>query len=443
MTYRDVLVRLFGLRRMGVRLELERVRAALRAVGDPHEELKLVHLAGTNGKGSTAAFLDAMLRAAGHRSGLFTSPHLSRFTERIRIAGAEISTDEVVRLDDEIRRRVDVPLTFFEVVTLIALMAFRDHGANPVVLETGLGGRFDATNVVTPEVAVITGIALDHVEYLGDTLAAIAREKAGILKPGRPAVAAAPPAAAAVIERVAHERGAPLWLLGRDFDVTARPGGGCAVRAAGRATIDVPVLGLRGPHQRRNAALALVAAGLLEERGVALPLAARLRGLAECRWPGRLEELCARPRIWVDGAHNPDGAAALAAALAEVPRRRLTLCVGLLGDKDAAGILAPLRPLADRLILLAPRSPRALPAAALAALAPEGEVAASLADAIARLRAAAGEDELCVIAGSLYLVGEARELLAGEIPDPVAVGDPLGRASADSQGGTEERSLAG
>ncbi|HEY3354604.1 MAG TPA: folylpolyglutamate synthase/dihydrofolate synthase family protein [Polyangia bacterium] len=429
MTYRDVLTGLFALRRMGVKLELDRMRAALHAVGDPHEALRFVHLAGTNGKGSTAAFLEAMLRAGGYRAGLFTSPHLSRFTERIRIAGQEIAPSEIVRLEAEIRRRVDVPLTFFEVVTLLGLMAFRDHGADPVVLETGLGGRFDATNVVTPEVAVITGIALDHVEYLGPTLAAIAFEKAGILKPRRPAVAAAPLAAAAVIAGVAADRRAPLWLLGRDFDLAPLADGGVRVSAPGRPPMEAPLLGLRGPHQRRNAGLALMAAALLDERGIALPEAARRQGLAACRWPGRLEELGAAPRIWVDGAHNPDGAAALAAALAEVPRRRLTLCLGVLGDKDAAGVLAPLRPLADRLLLVTARSPRALPAAELRRLAPEGEAVPLLEQAVARVRATAAPDDLCVIAGSLYLAGEARELLLGEIPDPVAIGDPVGLAA--------------
>jgi dihydrofolate synthase/folylpolyglutamate synthase len=424
--YRDVLSRLFGLRRMGVQLGLERMRAALGALGDPHLALRFVHIAGTNGKGSTAAFIDAMLRAAGYHSGLFTSPHLCRFTERIQIAGEEIAPAEVVRLERQLRQRVTTPLTFFEVVTLLGLLAFREHRADPVVLETGLGGRCDATNVVVPEVAVITGVALDHMEYLGATLGAIAGEKAGILKAGRPAVAATPPGQArAVIVAEAARRGAKLWLHGRDFD-HAPDGQGLVVRQVGRAPTGVPAVGLRGPHQRRNAALALVAVERLDERGIAVPLAARLHGLAGCRWPGRLEEISRRPRIWVDAAHNPDGAAALAVALDEIPRRRLTLLVGVLEDKDAAGVLAPLRSRCDRLILVTPRSVRARPAAELQTLCPEAEVVADLREALARASAGAAEDDLCVVAGSIFLAGEAREVLLHEPADPVPLADPMG-----------------
>ncbi|MBI5478223.1 MAG: bifunctional folylpolyglutamate synthase/dihydrofolate synthase [Deltaproteobacteria bacterium] len=415
---------------MGVRLELERMEAALRAVGDPHRDLRFVHLAGTNGKGSTAAFLDAMLRAAGHRTGLFTSPHLSRFTERIRLGGAEIDPSDVVRLESEVRARVTVPLTFFEMVTLLALTYFRERGAGVVVLETGLGGRFDATNVVLPEVAVVTGVALDHTEYLGDTPGAIAFEKAGIMKAGRPVVATAPAGEALeVIRREAARRPSPLCLLGRDFDLVP-DGDALQFRGLGAPAVRVPHLALRGPHQRSNAALALAAAEMLDRRGVSLTPGARVAGLAGCRWPGRLEELSSTPRVWVDAAHNPAGAQALAKALAEVPFRRLTLCVGVLRDKDAAGILARLLPLAHRVIAVAPRSARALPAADLAALAPGAETADGLAAGLARAQIGLGPDDLCLVAGSIFLVGEARELLLGEAADPVPVGDPLGLAAA-------------
>jgi dihydrofolate synthase / folylpolyglutamate synthase len=428
--YRDVLLRLFSLRRMGVKLELRRMEVALRSVGDPHRDLRFVHLAGTNGKGSTAAFLDAMLRAAGHRVGLFTSPHLSRFTERIRLAGAEIEPEDVVRLEAEVRARVTTPLTFFEMVTLLALMHFRERDADIVVLETGLGGRFDATNVVLPEVAVVTGVALDHTEYLGESLGAIAFEKAGIIKAGRPVVAAAPAGEAVeVVLREAARQAAPLCLQGRDFDLVP-DGEAFRFRGLGAPDLRVPCLGLRGPHQRGNAALALAAAEMLARRGVPLPPEARAEGLAQCRWPGRLEEVSCRPRVWVDAAHNPAGAEALARALSEVPFRRLTLCVGVLRDKDATGILAPLLPLAHRVITVAPRSARALPAADLAAMAPGAEPADGLADGLCRARVGLGEDDLCLVAGSVFLVGEARELLLGEAADPILVADPLGLAAA-------------
>jgi len=399
---------------------------ALAALGHPERAMKHVHVAGTNGKGSTCAFLERILRESGYVTGLFTSPHLSRFTERIRVCGVEIAPEEAVACEEELRRFVNEDLTFFEVVTLMALLWFRRKNVDIAVLETGMGGRFDATNVVVPEVAVITGVALDHTEYLGNTLAAIAYEKAGILKPGRPAIVGALPCEAEdVVTREAGLRGVSLWALGRDFSLS-RGEGHYLFRCVGANNLSIGELGLVGRHQVTNAALALATAERLGTMGCAVPLAARQAGVAQCSWPGRLERLREAPEVWVDGAHNPDGARALAGALAELRRGKVTVCLGVLGDKDVAGIVQPLAAVADRVITVKPRSPRGLSAEALAAQVAGAEPAPSLREALDRATQRAALGDMCVVAGSLYLVGEARELLLGEPADPVAVGDPLG-----------------
>lgn len=404
MTYDDMLQRLFALRRFGMRPGLDGMRALLAALGNPERGLAMVHVGGTNGKGSTAAMIEAALRASGRRTGLYTSPHLVRFTERIRVGGDEIGRDEAAAL---VGRALDAggEHTFFEIATAAAFLAFAAHAVDVAVVEVGLGGRLDATNVIErPLVTVVTGVARDHTEVLGDSLAAIAREKAGIWKPGVPAVAACDDAAArAVLEAEAARVGAPLSLYGRDFDA-----GG------------LPPLALAGPHQARNAALARRALALLPP-SLRPGDAAVARGFADVRWPGRLEWLA--PDVLVDAAHNEEGARALGAALpALVGARPVTLVVGMVADKDARAILGALGPHAARVVATTPPSPRALPAAALAALWPGAEAIADVAAALASARAGGG---VTVVAGSLFLVGEARRLVTGEPSDATRVQDPL------------------
>jgi dihydrofolate synthase/folylpolyglutamate synthase len=421
-TYREALERLFALRRFGVRPGLEATRAALAAVGNPERGLGAIHVAGTNGKGSTAAFLESALRSGGRKTGLYTSPHLARFTERIRIGGVEVGEDETAALAARVLAiECERPLTFFEVVTVMAFLAFRAHGVEVAVIEAGLGGRLDSTNVLDAAVAtVVTGIALDHTDVLGATVQAIAGEKAGIFQRGVPAIfAARDPAALDVLIDRARAVGAPAEWPGQGFDFDARDGHVC-FRADGRAPFDAD-LGLRGAHQGANAALALAAL-----RHVAPPLAdeALARGLAEARWPGRLETVA--PDVIIDAAHNPDGARALAAALPPYAAGRpLTLVLGVVSDKDAAGMLAILRPLAAEIVLTRPSTPRARDPNELRALAPEAHVAPSLADALALARSLARGP--IVIAGSIFLIGEARALLLGERVDPLTVQDPMPR----------------
>ncbi len=437
MTYREALERLFALRRFGVRPGLDGTRRALATVGNPERGLVTIHVAGTNGKGSTAAFTERILREGGVRTGLYTSPHLLRFTERIQIAGDEISDDEAAELAARVLDGAP-ETTFFEVATAMAFAAFRARGVEVAVVEAGLGGRLDSTNVVeAPRATVVTGIALDHTDVLGPTLLDIAREKAGIFKAGSPAIFACDDeAAAAVLDARAREAGAPVARLGRDFDGAWDPDGSFRYNGKG-GTLRVAKLGLRGAHQAKNAALALAAAAELG----AFSDEVRARALANVNWPGRLELLedrtgflkkarsaktdePAAPSVITDAAHNPDGARTLAAEMKNFARP-IALVFGVVADKDAAAMLAALAPAADRVVLTRPSTPRARDPETLRPLAPNASdaiVTDSLAAALAE--AARPPAATVVVAGSIFLVGEARRLLTGERADPLAVQDP-------------------
>ncbi len=402
---------LASLQPLAIRLGLERMERALAALDHPERALRILHVAGTNGKGSTCAMAAAALRAAAHRTGLYTSPHLVRFNERIALDGEPVDDGTLARLTGEVRRACPwhdaggegERLTYFEFATLLALLHFAQAGADAVVLEVGLGGRFDATSVVRPLVCAVSRIGLDHTELLGETLAAIAREKAGIFKAGVPAVVAhdQPPEAMAALRSEARRRGAALTVAAAGY-----PG----------------PIALPGAHQQANAALAAAALRLLDAAGLAVPEEAVARGIATARWPGRLELVNG---VLLDGAHNPDGAAALAAALSTLhPGRPVELVFGVLTDKDHARMLATLGPVVRALHLVAPRSPRARATASFRELAASKvervDEHATVAEAIACARSAAADGALVCVAGSLYLVGEARALLAGDAAAPEA-----------------------
>jgi dihydrofolate synthase/folylpolyglutamate synthase len=384
-----------------MKLGLDRMQRALEELGRPERCAPAFHVAGTNGKGSVCAMLDAASRAAGLRTGLYTSPHLERFAERFQIDGVPITDEGLLGLYEELKTRLpwafDGPdaLTFFELVTLIGFQYFARSKVDVMVIEVGLGGRLDATNVLTPLVTCITAIGLEHREFLGDTLAAIAGEKAGILKQGVPAVVARQhPEADATILRRAREVRAPLVLEGRDFPPS-----------------DLPI-GLRGEHQRSNAAVAFRALEIAQASGLALSRAAAKEGIARVRWPGRLETIAQRPEIVLDGAHNPPAADALATACRDLfAGRRIHLVCGLLADKEVDPILDRLLPLATRFIATAPGSPRAIPAADLAKHVRGRvpcEVANTSTEAMEIALRGAGPDDVVLVCGSLYLVGEVR-----------------------------------
>ncbi len=384
---------LAALQPLAMRFGLERMERALEALGHPERGYPVLHVGGTNGKGSTCAMAAAALSEAGHAVGLYTSPHLVRFNERIQVRGVEIDDGALAATVDEIRRACPWHeageegdrLTYFEFATLAGLVHFARAGVDVAVVEVGLGGRFDATTAVAPEVTAVARIGLDHTQLLGDTVEQIAFEKAGIFKAGVPAVVHAhqPPGALEILRAEATRRRAPLVLAAAGWDG--------------------PVA-LRGPHQRGNAALA----------------AAALRELvAKARWPGRLEEVAG---VLLDGAHNPDGAAALAASLRVLHSGRpVELVFGVLADKDHAGMLRALVPVARRLHVVAPATPRARATADVLAharaLGARADVHADAAEALACARRAAVDGGLVCVAGSLYLVGEARAML-GEAGPP-------------------------
>ncbi|HEY6007641.1 MAG TPA: folylpolyglutamate synthase/dihydrofolate synthase family protein [Geobacteraceae bacterium] len=421
MTYEETLSHIYGRGRFGIKPGLERISALLHELGNPQEQVTTLQVAGTNGKGSTCAFLSAILAAAGLKVGLFTSPHLTRFTERIRVNGQEAAEDEVVRLAGRVLATASAEATFFEIVTALALTHFAEQRVDLAVMEVGMGGRFDATSAAPGVLSVITPISLDHCEYLGADVAAIAREKAGIIRTGRPVVTAPQPAPAlAMIDSRCRELGAPLYLCGKDFAATWGDNG-LNYRGMG-ATLTALHPGIGGRYQSVNAACALAAAELLDRSGIGVPYGALAQGIAEATWPGRMELMGSEPRILLDGAHNPASAQALAEALGEVPHRRLILVLGVMGDKDLTGIVGPLLPRASRVVAVSPALDRALPADTLAAfcrsLGAECCVGGTVAAGLALARAAAGARDLVLVTGSLFTVGEARAHLLGNRFEP-------------------------
>jgi dihydrofolate synthase / folylpolyglutamate synthase len=413
MTYREAVARLLGLRggeMAGMRPGQETIQALLDAVGNPERRLRLVQVAGTNGKGSAAALIAAMLTAGGHRTGLFTSPHLCSVRERIRVDGACIGEDDLVDGMDAMGTlfaRLDASV--FEACVSLALDHFVRLDAEFAVLEVGLGGRLDATTVGRPEVSVLTRVDYDHQALLGDTLARIAWDKAHVIRSGL-AVSArqADEAAAPILERAAA-MGIPLLLEGRDLSVTVRSRGlaGQRLDLAGPdwRVIDAPCA-LLGAYQPSNALVAVAAA-----RALGADEAAIRRGLASARWPGRFQVMPGPPPLVLDGAHNPGGARALADSLtAYFPGQRFGFVLGMSADKDLAGILGPLLPLAERVVFTTSANPRAAAPEQLAVLArhlallPPDRVMTAADPITALARARAGGGPVCV-AGSLFLIG--------------------------------------
>lgn len=397
---------------------LDRIRTVLSAMDDPQDSLRFVHVAGTNGKGSTCAMIEAALREDGRRTGLFTSPHLSEPTERIRIDGHPVSAEQFATSFDRVHAaveklldtgQVDLHTTYFETVTAMALDIFAQERVDIVVLEVGLGGRLDATNVVHPDLCVITSIDFDHEAFLGKSLESIAGEKAGILKAGVPAVFSRQrPEAGAVIDRRAAELSIPVartegWSI-RELAVDAR---GSRFHLSGEREFEV-ACPLPGEHQVENAVTAVVALTRLGVSGTSIQ-----KGIAQVQWPGRLEHISERPEIILDGAHNPAGARALAAYIERFYRgRRVRLIYGAMRDKAVEEIGGVLFPLAEQVIVTAPRQSRALAPEAMREIAghPGIQTAPGIEEALALVKDAGPEDAI-FITGSLFLVAEARDLL--------------------------------
>ncbi len=396
-------------------LGLQRMQQALEELGNPESRLRSVQVGGTNGKGSTCAFLESILRAAGHRVGLYTSPHLVRVNERFVVGGVAIDDQALGTRIVEVLQRSPAAreATYFELGTLVALEHFAREAVEVAVLEVGLGGRLDATTAARPRLTALTRVGLDHMEFLGDTLQAIAREKAAIFRPGVPAVVSEQrPEPLAVIEATATTVGAPLWVEGRDFSLDELG----RYRGAERA-LDGLALGLHGEHQHHNAAVAVTCANLLVRQGLAVGAEAIRTGLQRTRWPGRLEQIPGHPPLLLDGAHNEDGVAALVAALDAPPYagRPMHLVFGVVSDKRVEPMLRVLLPRCASATLTRVPTPRTLDPDGVLALArslcPVVGVTPSPEAALARARTLAGPDGWVLVAGSLYLVGAVKALL--------------------------------
>jgi dihydrofolate synthase / folylpolyglutamate synthase len=426
---------LYGLQHFGIKLGLENIRTLLASLGRPDRTFPSILVAGTNGKGSVAAMLDAVLGAHGLRTGLYTSPHLVRPNERIRIAGGDIAAADLDRLLDRLRETIETAVrsgalethpSFFEVMTAVALVALEERHTEAAVLEVGMGGRLDATNAVDAALSVVVTVDLDHTERLGSSLAGIAAEKAAIAKPDRTLVSGvAQEEARGVLRRVCRQVGARL-LEAREVARIEPEADGCFGVATARARYGGLRLSLPGEHQKENARVALVAAeAFLEPLGRDLDPESVRAALATVRWPGRLHWIDGTPPLLLDGAHNPSGAAALAGWLEAHGGPKPVLVFAAMRDKDAAGILAPLGARVSAILLTRPSvgraaEPETLVAAASAA-ATRIEVVSQPAEAVRRARELAGPAGLVLVAGSLYLVGDVLTLLEGaDGPGPVA-----------------------
>jgi dihydrofolate synthase/folylpolyglutamate synthase len=413
-------------------LKLERMRTALAVRGHPERRVRALHVAGTNGKGSTAAMVEAMLRAAGHRTGLYTSPHLVDFAERIRAGGLAMPHETIVDAVAELRKALDaaaIELTHFEMATLLGLEWFARIGVEVAVIEVGLGGRLDATNVCEPIVTAITSIGRDHEEFLGRDLAGIAREKAGIAKAGVPLVLGpVRPEIETVITEAAAAAGAPILSVARETSLD--PSGSTLVFRGPGVVWDGLTVGLPGAFQRENArtALAIVAAAA---GAVPCGAAAVREGLATAWWPGRLADLGGAPRVVVDGAHNPDGMAALVRELPGiVAGRPATLVFAVMADKDWPPMLDALVPHVGRVVVTRVGRRGLDPARVARALAGRvpADVVEPAAAAIAQARAVTDPAGVVLVAGSLFLVGEAYTVVrgAGELVAPWQGWDRIG-----------------
>lgn len=395
---------------------LDRIRALLRALGDPQRGQRFVHVAGTNGKGSTCACIAAVLRAAGYRVGLNTSPYLMTFHERIRVDGEMISDGDLASLVEEIRPAAEAMAehpTEFELITAAALLYFRRKNCDISVLEVGLGGALDASNVIdVPEAAVLTAMGMDHVALLGPTQADVAAAKAGIIKPGGDVVSyGGCPEADAVFRRTCEERGAHLTEV--DFSRLRPRSLGLEGARFDFAPYEDLTLPLPGAYQLKNAAAAITALEVLREKGWRVPEEAVRRGLASVRWPGRFEVLRRQPVFLLDGAHNAHGMAAAAESLRVLfPSRKFVFLLGLLADKDVSAMLDAVTPLAERVFTLRPDSSRAMEAEALASLLAERGVparpCAAAGEGVRLALDAAGQDGVVCALGSLYLSGAIR-----------------------------------
>ncbi len=413
--YSETLEYLYGLEKSGIVFGLDNISWILGLIGNPHNLLKAIHVGGTNGKGSVARMASAIMQEAGYTVGCYTSPHLVSFTERITVNNVQISEEETVALAAFIRERVETAdrargFTFFDFTTALTFEYFKRNKVDFAVIEVGLGGRLDSTNVIRPLVSVITNVDLDHTDYLGGSIREIAREKAGILKQGVPCVTGALGEALEIIREEARQK-SPLFVLNETFHYRKMADQVMFYQGLNNIFSGLRV-NLAGDHQLANCALALCDLELLTPEGFTAAEDTVRRALAKVTWPGRLEIVRERPLILLDAAHNPHGAKALASYLrTHYADRRKILVFGVMKDKDFASMLAELTPLAHEIVLTRPRTDRAALPEKLVPFARNGVTTETIDEALKRAKERAHEDDLIIITGSFYTIGEARRLI--------------------------------
>lgn len=426
--YELCLEKIYKLGRFGIKLELDTILNILSQLNTPQNNYNKIHVAGTNGKGSTAACIASILRAAGFKTGIYTSPHLVRFNERICVNGQQISDADVVsayqavNAADNALRRGSRQATFFEIVTAMAFYYFAGKNVEWAVIETGMGGRFDATNIITPKVSVITNLSLEHTDYLGHTIRDLAREKGGIIKPGVPAVTAvSQPSGIDSLTKIAKDRGSALYRFKNDFSIRKTPGRPTYNYKGIYQNFQGLTKPLPGEHQRENLSLALAACELIFEQNKGADPRYDLtrevvhKGLSQVNWPGRLEKIMDHPLVILDGAHNFKASVLLGKYLNQIlGNKKLTLVIGILDDKPYEAMLAQLLPRAQRVIVTKAKISRSIEPAVLTAAARkifkgELQVIEDVKEAVSyAISTSCNEDAIC-IAGSLYVAGEAKK----------------------------------
>ncbi len=415
MSLADLLEKLYTRRRFGIRPGVDRVRVLLARLGNPEKKIRSIHVVGTNGKGSTSAFLSSILTHAGYRTAQFSSPHLVRFTERFRINGAEYPAD---RLADSLESVLDAApeeATFFEITTALAAFVFSREKVELAVIEAGMGGRSDATAAIAGEMTIITPISVDHAEYLGTTLPDIAREKAGIIEADTVVICAEQERSVlSVIQQQCLLGTNSLSVYGNGF--SAGWSAGATLDYSGiRKSLRGLVPGIPGRYQGQNAALAIAAAEMMDSAGTSISDDAIRLGIAGSYWPGRMELIPGNPPLLLDGAHNPAGSLALAQALSDYPRNRILLVTGVCTDKDIDLIYAPLIPQVDRIYTVTPNVERAMKATDLSRYFTERGLVSrpcgTAADGIRAARSEAVAGDLVLVCGSLFVVGEVKAWL--------------------------------
>lgn len=432
--YQECLDKIYKLGRFGIKLELDTILNILRFLNHPQKNYQVVHVAGTNGKGSTATYIAAILRQAGFKTGLYTSPHLIRFNERIMVNKDPISDEDVVKAYEAVNA-VDIgkrKATFFEIATAMGFYHFSQKDVDWAVIETGMGGRFDATNIVFPKISVITNLSIEHTEYLGSTIQALAREKGGIIKENTPLVTAvSQPSGIAVLKKLAQKKSAPVYEFKKDFSIKKDPRKPTYTYKGIGQTFKSLTKPLPGDHQRENLSLALAACEIIfkqlnpSDRQHHLSMDIVTKGLESARWPGRLEHIRENPLVILDGAHNLHASQVLKKHLsATLDGKKLTLVVGILDDKPHEKMLENLVACADRVIITKARIERSLPPETLRkAVQKLSNVPVSIIENVGEAVTHAVEttdkkDAVC-IAGSLYVAGEAKEKFDNDLEQNV------------------------